>query len=209
MTSSLTGCNCSMRPEEVERNDDLFPNPLCGESPFKSIFSRWNENAMQNISLSVHNSTIAQLSGIFLPLPLLLKYWIDLAMMDRLCPIHIYIYIYSGFSGFATDCLCSVWCRGLTTCLTYACRLMKYSVKWQLVRKFGIMENAYCCFSLHIYPTLFRYYLLIRKCHLYSFWRNFSFTLFYISCRVQSTTFISLHGINVVVTLPKWNPPYL
>ena len=87
-----------MRPEEVEGNDDLFLNHLCGESPFKSIFSRWNGNAMQNISLSVHNSTIAQLSGIFLPLPLLLKYWIDLAMMDRLCPIHIYIYIFSkGF----------------------------------------------------------------------------------------------------------------
>ena len=26
---------------------------------------------------------------------------------------------YRGVSGFATDCPCGVWCRGLTTCLLY------------------------------------------------------------------------------------------
>ena len=33
---------------------------------------------------------------------------------------------YRGVSGFATDCPCGVWCRGLTTCLLYVGPLFGY-----------------------------------------------------------------------------------
>ena len=38
---------------------------------------------------------------------------------------HLTSIFYRGVSGFATDCLCGVWCRELTTCLLYVCLLFR------------------------------------------------------------------------------------
>ena len=58
----------------------------------------------------------------FLPLDLLSEYRIQHGAIG---PLLCHIYSYStwifcrGVSGFATDCPCGVWCRGLTTCSLY------------------------------------------------------------------------------------------
>ena len=59
---------------------------------------------------------------------------------------------YRGVSGFATDCPCGVWYRGLTTCLLY---VWKSTFKQQFGRRFDIMD----CKSL-----LFHWYLDIYNC---------------------------------------------
>ena len=63
----------------------------------------------------------------FLPLDLLLEYrsyWTYGAIghLDVTSSYSTRI-VYRGVSGFATDCPCGVWCRGLTTCLLYVCPL--------------------------------------------------------------------------------------
>ena len=56
--------------------------------------------------------------GVFPPLNLLLEYWTEHVVI--VCQIYVPIYdILQGNSGFATDCLCGIGCRGLTTCLLY------------------------------------------------------------------------------------------
>ena len=54
-------------------------------------------------------------------LELHLEYWIVLGTTELLCvecilPDRIFP---TGVPGFATDCPCGVWCRGLTTCFLY------------------------------------------------------------------------------------------
>ena len=51
----------------------------------------------------------------------LVEYWIEHVALGLLCvmctfPTSIF---YRWVPGFATDCPCGVWCRGLTTCLHY------------------------------------------------------------------------------------------
>ena len=57
------------------------------------------------------------LISLFLPLDILLEYWIEHVSFGLLYvmltfPTRIF---YRGVPGFATDCPCGVWCRGLTT----------------------------------------------------------------------------------------------
>ena len=58
---------------------------------------------------------------IFLSLDLLSEYWIQHGAIGPLYVISSYsIWIFCrGVSGFATDCPCDVWCRGLTTRLLH------------------------------------------------------------------------------------------
>ena len=42
----------------------------------------------------------------------------------------------TGIPGFATDCCCGVWCRGLTTCFLYS-TFQKPNFKQQFACKFG------------------------------------------------------------------------
>ena len=57
----------------------------------------------------------------FLPLDLLSEYRIQHDAIGPLCVTSSYSsWIFCrGVSGFATDCPCDVWCRGLTTCLLH------------------------------------------------------------------------------------------
>ena len=57
----------------------------------------------------------------FLPLDILLEYWIEHVSFGLLYvmftfPTRIF---YRGVPAFATDCPCGVWCCGLTTCPLY------------------------------------------------------------------------------------------
>ena len=57
----------------------------------------------------------------FLPLYILLEYWIEHVTIGLLYvmltfPTRMF---YRGVPGFATDCPCGVWCRGLATFLLY------------------------------------------------------------------------------------------
>ena len=60
-------------------------------------------------------------SRVFLPLDLFLKYWIEHVTIGLLYIKFIFSIkiFYKGVSGYATDCPCSVWCRGSTTCFLY------------------------------------------------------------------------------------------
>ena len=55
----------------------------------------------------------------FLPLDFLFEYWIELDYSGLLYVRFTFsMRIFCrGVPGFATDCPCGVWCRGLTTCL--------------------------------------------------------------------------------------------
>ena len=60
-------------------------------------------------------------SHMFLSLDLLWEYWIQHGANGPLYVTSYYsTWIFCrGVSGFATDCPCDVWCRGLTTCLLH------------------------------------------------------------------------------------------
>ena len=74
-----------------------------------------------------------------------------------------------GVSGFATDCPCGVWCRGLTTCLLhvgppFGNRILNNSwavglTNWILnLIFFGIL--TYAIIYVLIHPIILRFYLL-------------------------------------------------
>ena len=58
---------------------------------------------------------------LFLPLDILLEYWIEKVTFGFLYVMFAFLtrISYKGVPGFANDCPCSVWCHGLTTCLLY------------------------------------------------------------------------------------------
>ena len=61
-----------------------------------------------------------------------------------------------GVSGFATDCPCDVWCRGLTTCLLhvgppFGNRFFKH----QLGCRFDILDSISSFFSILIYAFIY------------------------------------------------------
>ena len=66
-------------------------------------------------------------SRMFLSLDLLPEYRIQHTIgLLFVTSIYWTIIFYRGVSGFATDCPCGVWCRGLTTCLLYVGPLFGY-----------------------------------------------------------------------------------
>ena len=71
--------------------------------------------------LGIWCSTIPHLPGCFLSLDLLWEYRIRHGANRPLYVTSNYsTWIFCrGVSGFATDCPCGVWCRGLTTCLLH------------------------------------------------------------------------------------------
>ena len=60
-------------------------------------------------------------SWMFLSKDIFFEYWIEHVTFGLLYIMFEFsiIIFYSGVPGFATDCPCVVWCRGLTTCLLY------------------------------------------------------------------------------------------
>ena len=80
----------------------------------------------------------------FLSLDLLWEYRIQHGANGPLYVISSYsTWIFCrGVSGFATDCPCGVWCRGLTTCLLYVGPPFGNRIlKQQLGCRFDIMDN--------------------------------------------------------------------
>ena len=68
------------------------------------------------LTLGILRSVIFHLPGCFCP-------WTFFLCVTSIYWTRIF---YRGVSGFATDCPCGVWCRGLTTCLLYVGPLFGY-----------------------------------------------------------------------------------
>ena len=106
----------------------------------------------------------------FLSLDLLWEYRIQLGANGPLYVTSSYsTWIFRrGVSGFATECPCGVWCRGLTTCLLhvgppFGNRILNNS----LGCRFDIMDNefyfcvlAYAIIYVLIHQIIFRFDLL-------------------------------------------------
>ena len=71
--------------------------------------------------LGIWCSTIPQLPGCFCLLDLLSEYRVQHGAIGPLYVTSSYsTWIFCwGVAGFATDCPCGVWCRGLTTCILH------------------------------------------------------------------------------------------
>ena len=93
------------------------------------------------------------------PLDILLEYWIEHVSFGLLYvmftfPTRIF---YRGVPGFATDCPCGVWCRGLTTCLLYVGPILEILFKmivglyvWRKGKQLFCCFSLFCCFLFHI-----------------------------------------------------------
>ena len=69
------------------------------------------------LKLSDPGSTKAHLPGCFRPWTFSLNIWLNMLPSD--CFMSCLHVCYRVVPGFATDCSCGVWCRGLATCLLY------------------------------------------------------------------------------------------
>ena len=71
--------------------------------------------------ISNSGSANAQLPGCFCPRTFSLNIGLNMFPLDSfmLCLHSLIGYFIRGVPGFATDCPCGVWCRGLTTCPLY------------------------------------------------------------------------------------------
>ena len=63
----------------------------------------------------------------FPPLDIPFEYWIEHVTFRLLCVMFkayssVFYMFYMGFPGFATDCPCGIWCRGLTSPCGIWCR---------------------------------------------------------------------------------------
>ena len=79
----------------------------------------------------------------FLSLDLLWEYWIQHGANGPLYVTSCYsTWIFCrGVSGFATDCPCDIWCRGLTTCLLHVGPPFRNRIlNQQLGCRFDIMD---------------------------------------------------------------------
>ena len=115
-------------------------------------------------------STIPHLPGCFCPCILLSEYRIQHGTNGPLYVTSSYsTWIFCrGISGFATDCPCGVWCRGLTTCLLhvgppFGNRIINNSwavslTKWIIYLIFCVLTNAIIYVLIH--QIIFRFYLL-------------------------------------------------
>ena len=86
------------------------------ETPYRSLWRRCNGFLSRPISYGKCTTP-----WMFPPLDILLEYWIEpvtFGPLDLMFTFPTKIF-YRGVPGFAIDCPCSVWCRGLTTCLLY------------------------------------------------------------------------------------------
>ena len=94
----------------------------------------------------------------FLPLDLLSEYGIQHGAIGTLYVTSSYsTWIFCrGVSGFATDCPCSVWCRGLTTCLLHVGPPFgKLIFKQQLGCRFDIMDSISLFFCILTYAIIY------------------------------------------------------
>ena len=101
-----------------------------GDLLFKIRSLQWRNNGRDDVSnhklfnhfdtryLVFYNTSPPRM---FLSLDLLWEYWIQHGANGPLYVTSCYsTWIFCrGVSGFATDCPCDVWCRGLTTCLLH------------------------------------------------------------------------------------------
>ena len=111
-------------------------------------------------------------SRMFLSLDLLPEYRIQHTIgLLYVTSIYSTRIFYRGVSGFATDCPCGVWCRGLTTCLLYVGPLFGYLLlnnSWPVGLTCWIVNSHYffCILTfmiayvliLHIIFWLYRLY---------------------------------------------------
>ena len=110
----------------------------------------------------------------FLSLDLLSKYRIQHGVIGPLYVTSNYStgILCRGVSGFATECPCGVWCRGLTTCLLhvgppFGNRFLNNSwavglTKWIVYLHFDICNHIYLDTSYH-----FSALSLLLKCYLF------------------------------------------
>ena len=107
----------------------------------------------------------------FLPLDLLSEYRIQHGAIGPLYVTSSYsTWVFCrGVSGFATDCPCGVWCRGLTNCLLYVRPLLEIDFEQQLGCSFDKMDckSSYFCILTYaivyvlIHHMLFWLYLYV------------------------------------------------
>ena len=119
--------------------------------------------------LGIWCSTIPHLPGCFCPWTFFENIGFNTMLTDVTSSYSTWIFC-RGVSGFATDCPCGVWCRGLTTCLLHVGPPFGNRIfKKQLGCRFDIMDNKsyFLCFDIcnHIYnymihEIIFRFYLL-------------------------------------------------
>ena len=107
----------------------------------------------------------------FLSLDLLSEYRIQHGAIGPLYVTSSYStwIICRGVSGFATDCPCDVWCRGLTTCLLhvgspFGNRFLNTSwpvglTYWIVYLNFCILTYAIICLDVYIIFWLYLYFL--------------------------------------------------
>ena len=132
--------------------------------------------------LGIWCSTIPHLPGCFLSLDLLWEYRIQHGANGPLYVTSSYsTWIFCrGVSGFATDCPCGVWCRGLTTCLLYDGPLLSLMfLKWPLACTFVVMkrnfQSIFAFVYVFVYYARFTYYFSsLYSCLL---WHNFLYKI--------------------------------
>ena len=97
-------------------------------------------------------------SRMFLSLDLLPEYRIQHTIgLLYVTSIYWTIIFYRGVSGFATDCPCGVWCRGLTTCLLYVGPLFGYLLlnnSWAVGLTCWIVNSHYFFLYFDIYNCI-------------------------------------------------------
>ena len=74
----------------------------------------------------------------FPPMDIPFEYWILHVTFGLMCVMFRFStgIFCKGVSGFATDCPCGVWCRGLTTCILYVGSLFGNLVWFELIVDF-------------------------------------------------------------------------
>ena len=107
---------------------------------------------IMNIILYLRSSASANANSLDVSAPdILTEYWIGRITFGLLCVMFTFLsrIFYRGVPGFATDCPCGVWCRGLTTCFLYAGPLFGNLVEKD--SRFVILtleKQFFCCFWL-------------------------------------------------------------
>ena len=130
----------------------------------------------------------------FVPLDILLEYWIEHVPLGLLYVMFTFLtwVFYRGVPGFATDCPCSVWCRGWITCPLYVGPLFRNLVEND--SRFISLTSGkrfFCCFWLFHILMPYNRILYLR---LFYF---MSLSLLYF---LHSTSVLSFY-IDVVLTL--------
>ena len=98
----------------------------------------------------------------FLPLDLLSEYRIQHGAIGHLYVTSSYpSWIFCrGVAGFATECPCGVWCRGLTTYLLHVGPFWKSTFKQQLGCRFDMMDSLSPFFVLWHMQLYMSWYII-------------------------------------------------